>query len=111
MRNILLETTDSEIPSADHLVSCVQNVGYYFPDVQNLEICFNFGNLELDKDTWTRILCCLVDLESLLPKGAHLRVKGLEAHTKLMCGWARRGRRWYHGKSDAVSLAKELRGK
>ena len=72
MRNILLETAPSTVPSADHLVSCVHNVGYYFPDVQNLEICFHFENLPPDKDTWTRMLCCLVELENFLPKGAQI---------------------------------------
>ena len=111
MRNILLETTLDSILSADHLVSCVHSVGYYFPDVQNLEICFHFGDLQPDKDTWTRILCALVELESFLPKGGHLRVKGMEAHTELMCGWARKGRRWYHGRDEKKKVDKLLRGK
>ena len=96
MRNILLEVCTPR-PDADVLVSAVQNVAYYFPDIQNLEIKFRLGTLaeEMDKDTWTRILCCLVRLESCLPKGGHLRVKGIERHTELQCGWARRSRGWH----------------
>ena len=112
MRNILLETAEGQIPSIDHLVTCIQNVGYYFPDIQNIEICFHFGKQELNKDTWTRLLCCLVNLEDLLPSGAHLRVKGIEHHTELCCGWGRKRRKWYHGRERNFSFGnREKRGK
>lgn len=56
------------------------------------------------------MLCCLVELENFLPKGGHLRVKGMEAHTALVCGWARKGRRWYHGRDEKMKVDKLLRG-
>ena len=116
MRNVLLEMPDSEIPNVDALVSSVQNVRYYFPNIQQLEICFHLGFLKYDdkklvrkieKDTWTRILCCLVDLESLLPKNHHLMVKGLEGCDELLLGWGRRKRKWYHGMKDEKSFAEK----
>lgn len=95
MRNIVLETSEYAVPDADALVSAVHNVGRYFPDVQNLEIVFHFGNGYLERDVWTRFLCSCRRLEGYLPKGGHLRVRGIEKHTKLQNGWTRKARRWH----------------
>jgi hypothetical protein len=95
MRNISLETHVEQIPDADVLVSAVHNAGYYFTDVQNIEILFHFGDTAVDRDTWTRILCCCRQLEGYLPKGQHLRVKGIDKHTELQNGWTRKGRKWH----------------
>lgn len=97
MRNILLEVP-SPAPDADIIISAAHNVAYYFRDMQNLEVKFSLNGMEGDmsRDTWSRILCALVQLEACLPKGGHLRVKGIEKHTELQCGWLRKCRGWHH---------------
>ncbi|KFZ03008.1 hypothetical protein V502_11315 [Pseudogymnoascus sp. VKM F-4520 (FW-2644)] len=44
MRNIVFETREDLLPDADVLVPVAHNVGRYFPDVQNIEINFHFGD-------------------------------------------------------------------
>ncbi|OBT68532.1 hypothetical protein VE03_01676 [Pseudogymnoascus sp. 23342-1-I1] len=95
MRNIVFETRDDLLPDADVLVSVAHNVGRYFPDVQNLEINFHIGERYLDREVWTRILCACRRLEHYLPKGQHLRIRGIEKHTEMQNDWTRRGRKWH----------------
>lgn len=64
----------------------------------------------MDKNIWTRILRCLVDLESVLPKDRHLRVRGLECCDELMLGWARRKRKWYAGRREGAGRIKPRKG-
>ncbi|KFX94047.1 hypothetical protein V490_04544 [Pseudogymnoascus sp. VKM F-3557] len=56
IRNIVFETRDDLLPDADVLVSVAHNVGRYFPDVQNLEINFHFGNSVLQDINWPFML-------------------------------------------------------
>lgn len=95
MRNIVFETREDLLPDADVLVSVAHNVGRYFPDVQNLEINFHIGERYLDRDVWTRILCTCRRLEHYLPKGQHLRIRGIEKHTEMQNDWTRKGRKWH----------------
>ncbi|KFY45339.1 hypothetical protein V494_00990 [Pseudogymnoascus sp. VKM F-4513 (FW-928)] len=94
MRNIVFETRDDLLPNADVLVSVAHNVGRYFPDVQNLEINFHFGDRYLDREVWTRIICACVRLEHCLPKGQHLRIRGIEKHTEMQNDWTRKDTHW-----------------
>lgn len=97
MRNILLEVSDPNL-NADIIISAAHNIAYYFRDMQNLEVNFHLenGGEDMSKDTWTRVLCALVQMEACLPKGGHLRVKGIQDHTELQCGWLRRCRGWHN---------------
>lgn len=59
---------------------------------------------------WAKVLGCLVDLEFLLPKDGHLRVRGLECCDELVLGWARKKKKWHAGRGDKACMKECQKG-